>query len=271
MKNKLIRLAASSLALAALTLSLPLSSLHAESTPAKKEVTVFAAASLVNAFKDVAKKFQAVHPDAKLTFNFAGSQQLRAQVEQGATPDVFASANLDEIKSLVSKKYVNETDSKVFAKNKLVVVVSAQSDKPVKTLKDLSKPGLKLVLADATVPVGKYTVKFLDAASKEADFGTGYKEAVLKNVVSYETNVRAVLTKVALGEADAGIVYSTDAKSVEPGKTYAISLPAALDQIAQYPIAPLAKAPNKELAKAFVDFVLSPEGKHILSKYGFIE
>lgn len=237
----------------------------------KKEVTVFAAASLVNAFKEIKKDFEAAHPGVTVTYNFAGSQQLRAQVENGATPDVFASANLDEIKALAAKKFVDEKQSSVFARNKLVVAINAQSEKPVKMLKDLAVPGLKLVLADATVPVGKYTVKFLDAASKDAAFGAGYKDAVLKNVVSYETNVRAVLTKVTLGEADAGIVYSTDAKSVEAGKIYSLSLPSALDQIAQYPIAPLLKSPQPELAKELIAFILSPAGKKILSRYGFME
>lgn len=235
-----------------------------------KELTVFAAASLVDAFKSLKTSFEAAHPDVKVTYNFAGSQQLRAQVEQGATPDVFASANLDEIKALAAKQYVDEAQSKIFARNKLVVAVNAQSDHPVKTPKDLTTPGLKLVLADASVPVGKYTVKYLDAASKDPAFGAGYKDAVLKNVVSYETNVRAVLTKVTLGEADAGVVYASDAQSVEAGKIFAISLPATLSQIAQYPIAPLVKAPNKELAKAFVDFILSAEGQKVLAKYGFL-
>lgn len=259
-------------ALAALAVSLgtiltPVTSSAVE----KKEVTIFAAASLVNAFKDIKKDFESAHPGVTVTCNFAGSQQLRAQVENGATPDVFASANLDEIKALAVKGYVNEKDSAVFARNKLVIAVNAQSEKSVKSLKDLASPGLKLVLADASVPVGKYTIKFLDAASKDAAFGPGYKDAVLKNVVSYETNVRAVLTKVTLGEADAGVVYATDARSVEAGKLFSLSLPASLDQVAQYPIAPLTKAPNPALAKELVAFILSPAGKKILSHYGFME
>ncbi|PAW77326.1 MAG: molybdate ABC transporter substrate-binding protein [Verrucomicrobia bacterium Tous-C9LFEB] len=245
-----------------------LTPLHAE--PAKKEVTVFAAASLGDAFKVLKKSFETAHPGVTVTYNFAGSQQLRAQVEQGATPDVFASANLDEIKALAAKKYVEETQSKIFARNKLVIAVNAQSEIPVKSPKDLAAAKLKLVLADKSVPVGKYTVKYLDAASKDPAFGASYKDAVLKNVVSYETNVRAVLTKVTLGEADAGVVYATDAQSVETGKLFTISLPAGLSEIAQYPIAPLVKAPNKELAQAFVAYVLSAEGQQVLSKFGFL-
>lgn len=251
----------------ALTAGSVLTPLRAESG---KEVTVFAAASLVDAFKVLKKSFEASHPGVTVTYNFAGSQQLRAQVEQGATPDVFASANLDEIKALAAKKFVDETQSKIFARNKLVIAVNAQSDHAVKTPKDLATTGLKLVLADKSVPVGKYTVKYLDAASKDPAFGAGYKDAVLKNVVSYETNVRAVLTKVTLGEADAGVVYATDAQSVEAGKLFTISLPAGLSEIAQYPIASLAKAPNKELAQAFVAYILSPEGQTVLAKFGFL-
>ena len=144
----------------ALTAGSALTPLRAESG---KEVTVFAAASLVDAFKVLKKSFEAAHPGVTVTYNFAGSQQLRAQVEQGATPDVFASANVDEIKALAAKKFVDETQSKIFARNKLVIAVNAQSDHAVKTPKDLATAGLKLVLADKSVPVGKYTVKYLDA------------------------------------------------------------------------------------------------------------
>lgn len=242
--------------------------LQAEDAP--KELTVFAAASLVNAFKDIGKSFEAAHPGVKVTFSFAGSQQLRAQVEEGATPDVFASANLDEIKALTAKKFVDEKASTVFVRNKLVIAVSSQSAMSVKSLKDLATPKLKIVLADGSVPVGKYTLKFLDAATKDASLGEAYKTAVLGNVVSYETNVRSVLTKVALGEADAGIVYSSDLSGIDAGKVYSIHIPDALNQIAQYPIASLAKSPNAALAHEFVEAVLSAQGKKVLHHYGFI-
>lgn len=244
--------------------------LRAAEAPPQRELVVFAAASLVNAFTEIKKDFEASHPGVKVTYNFAGSQQLRAQIEQGATPGVFASANIDEIDALAAKKFLDKKDTHLFAYNKLVVLVNARSGKKIAALKDLATPGIKVVLADASVPVGKYSVKFLDAASRDSSLGADYKTAVLKNVVSYETNVRAVAAKVSLGEADAGIVYTTDEKSAQPGSTLAIEIPGTLNQIAKYPVAALAKAPDKELAQAFVDALLSPAGKKTLDHYGFI-
>jgi molybdate transport system substrate-binding protein len=151
-----------------------------------------------------------------------------------------------------------------------VIIYPAANPAGIQALKDLAQPGLKLVLADKSVPVGQYALNFLDKAAADTALGAGYKEGVLQNVVSYEQDVKSVLTKVALGEADAGIVYTTDAASDTAGKTSQLAIPDHLNVVAVYPIAVIKDSPNPALAQDFVTYVLSSEGQAILIKYGFI-
>jgi molybdate transport system substrate-binding protein len=137
-------------------------------------------------------------------------------------------------------------------------------------LKDLTKTGVKLDLADKVVPVGQYSLDFLDKAVKDPGFGPQFKDNVIKNVVSYEDNVKTVLNKIVLGEADAGIVYITDITPEAAKKVGTIEIPDSLNTIASYPIAPISDSKNPELAKAFVALILSPDGQAIMAKYGFI-
>ena len=137
-------------------------------------------------------------------------------------------------------------------------------------LKDLAKAGLKLDLADPSVPVGQYTVSFLDKAIEAPEFEPHFKEDVLDNVVSYEDNVKAVVTKVSLGEADAGIVYVTDITADAADKVDKLDIPDALNTIATYPIAPISNSRNPDLARVFVALVLSPQGQGVMAKYDFI-
>ncbi len=234
--------------------------------PIPHTLTVFAAASLTGAFGEVGKAFEAAHPGLTVRFSFAGSQALRTQIEQGAAADVFASANTKEMSALQDGKLVISSGVKLFVANQLVVTLPAQNPGGLSTLADLAKPGLKLVLAAKDVPVGGYALQVLDKLEKEQ--GAGFKAKVLANVVSYENDVKQVVTKVQLGEADAGIVYATDAAAV-PG-LLRIEIPGADNVIAQYPIAPLSGAKDPALAQAFVDYVLSPGGQAILQKWGFL-
>jgi molybdate transport system substrate-binding protein len=230
-----------------------------------RTLTVFAASSLTDAFNEIGKNFEAANPGVTVTFNFAGSQALRTQVEQGATPDVFASANKTEMDNLVSGSFVAQDAPKVFLNNKLVVILPANNPANVSKLEDLANSGLKLVLAADSVPVGKYALQSLDQMNGK--FGSDFKAKVLANVVSNEDNVKQVVAKVQLGEADAGIVYTSDAVAAPDLKT--IEIPADLNVIAKYPIAPLSKSANAELATAFINYVLSPDGQAVLQKWGF--
>lgn len=234
-------------------------------------LNVLAAASLTESFTDLGQKFETAHPGTKITFNFAGSQQLAQQIRQGAPADVFASANMAQMAITFDSGRIVSGTQQVFARNRLVVVYPKDNPGKVAALGDLTKPGLRLILAAKEVPVGQYALDFLDKAARDPAFGPEFKAGVLKNVVSYEQNVKAVLSKVVLGEADAGIVYSTDAASEKSGKTARLDIPDALNSIAVYPIAALGDSAQPELATAFVDLTLAPLGQDLLAEYGFIK
>lgn len=235
------------------------------STPEPRTLTVFAAASLTDAFTEIGAAFDAANPGVTTTFNFAGSQALRTQVEEGAPADVFASASGKEMDTLVTGTFVAADVAKVFLTNKLVVILPADNPAALEKLEDLANPGIKLVLAAEDVPVGKYARQALDLM--DASFGAGYKDKVLANVVSNEDNVKQVVSKVQLGEADAGIVYISD--SIAAPELKSIEIPDELNVIAKYPIAPLVKSENANLATQFIEYVLSAEGQAVLAKWGF--
>jgi molybdate transport system substrate-binding protein len=242
----------------------------AETTAISGDLVVFAAASLTEAFEQIGEEFAAAHPDSAVTFNFAGSQQLAQQLGQGAPADVFASANNSQMEVAVEAGRVISGAPRTFVRNRLVVIYPADNPAGLTTLQDLAQPGLKLVLAAPAVPVGGYSLDFLEKASATVDYGEVFSPTVLSNVVSYEENVRAVLSKVALGEADAGIVYTSDIAGDAAEQVGRIDIPDELNTIATYPIAPVADARQPEAAQAFIDLVLSTEGQAVLARHGFI-
>ncbi len=234
------------------------------------ELYVYAAASLTEAFGDIAPAFESAHPGVVLVFNFAGSQQLAQQIDQGAAADVFASANQAQMGVLVADGLVEQDSVHTFARNRLVVIYPVDNPAGLTSLQDLGKPGLRLVLAAKEVPVGQYTLEFLDKAAQDARFGAAYKQALLANVMSYENNVKAVFTKVSLGEADAGIVYTSDVVGAQIDEVGEIQIPDDLNVTAVYPAAPVIGSHNPELAVAFIDFILASQAQAILAKYGFV-
>ena len=249
-----------------LVLSLMLASCGVtNSGPAPRALTVYAAASLTEAFTEIGDDFESSHPDVTVVFNFGGSQNLRTQIEQGAPVDVFASANTREMEALVSQDLVGRGAMKVFLTNRLVVILPRENQAGIFSLEDLSQPGLKLVLAAEEVPAGRYARQVLENLTSR--FGVDYREQVLANVVSNEDNIRQAVTKVQLGEADASIVYVSDAVAVP--ELLQIEIPAGVNVIAEYPIAPLLGSENPELANEFIDYVLSPAGQGTLEKWGF--
>jgi len=234
------------------------------------KLNVFAAASLTEAFGEIGKMFEAGHPGVTVVFNFAGSQQLAQQINEGAPADVFASANNKQMNVVIEAEGVISGTQQTFAKNRLVVIYPQDNPAGLEELKDLAKPGLKLVFAAKEVPVGGYALDILDRAVADTAFGAAFKDDLLKNVVSYENNVKTVLTKVALGEADAGIVYISDISGEDASKVGWLDIPDALNVIASYPIAAVNESGHPELARAFIDLVLAPEGQDILAKYNFL-
>jgi len=233
-------------------------------------LTVMAAASLTESFSQLGLQFEDAHRGVTVQFNFTGSQQLALQLSQGAPADVFASANQVQMDAAVKTGRVDASAEHIFAQNKLVVVYPVANPGKLATLADLTNPGLKISLANREVPVGLYTIDFLDKAVKDPQYGAGYETGVLKNVVSFENSVKGVLTKVVLGEADAGVVYTTDITGDAVSQVSRIEIPDALNVIAVYPIAALKDSPNQEMAKAFVDMVLSAQGQSLLANYGFM-
>lgn len=228
-------------------------------------LTVYAAASLTDAFIEIGSAFEAEHSGVSVVFNYGGSQNLRTQIEQGGPADVFASANTREMDTLVSQGFAVEEALHFFLTNQLVVILPQDNPAGITALEDLAKPGLKLVLAAEEVPAGQYARQVLD--NLNSMFGADYKGRVLANVVSNEDNIRQAVTKVQLGEADASIVYVSDA--VAAPELQRIEIPAEINVIAEYPIAPLAGSAKAELADEFIAYVLSPEGQATLEKWGF--
>jgi molybdate transport system substrate-binding protein len=218
-------------------------------------VTVLAAASLSSAFKDLGGQFEKDHSSVKVDLSFAGSSTLVAQVKQGAPGDVFASADQPNMQALQDASLVGT--AQVFARNRLEIVVGAGNPKGIASLGDLARPGLIVVLCAPSVPCGRYA---LQAFSKA---GVTVKPA------SQEADVKAVVGKVSLGEADAGIAYITDVKA-GGSKVQGVQIPDSENVIADYPIALLAESINGSAAKAFIQFVLSAQGQAILQRYGFL-
>jgi molybdate transport system substrate-binding protein len=228
-----------------------------------QEITVFAASSLTDAFGEIAEAFAAQHADAKIVYNFAGSSQLAAQLSEGVDADVFASANSKQMQAAVDAGRITAGTEAPFVSNRLTIIVPADNPAGITALEDLAKPDLQLILAVEGVPVRDYTDEIV--AAMPADFQTQF----YANLVSEEDNVRQVSAKVALGEADAGIVYTSDVTPDITDKVQQIPIPDDQNVIATYPIAPLTDAPHPELAQSFIDFVLGEEGQAILSRWGF--
>ncbi len=228
---------------------------------APSTLQVFAAASLTDAFGTLGKQFEATHPGVRVVLNFAGSQQLIQQLAQGAQADVLATADSSQMAAAVREGVVLRGTDRIFARNRLIVVTPPDNPAGVRKLEDLARPGLKLILADKNVPVGGYTLQMLERV------GGGFSGKVLANVVSYEQNVRAVLTKVALGEADAGIVYVTDARAQ---KVLSVKIPDPYNPVAVYPIAATAHPARAALASEFVQYVRSPPAQKALVDNGFL-
>jgi molybdate transport system substrate-binding protein len=224
-----------------------------------RAITVFAAASLREAFGDLAEEFQA-RSGVKVHVNLAGSQELRTQIENGARADVFASADHKHMASLVKAKLA--PSPRVFARNTPVVIVPRDNPAKVGSFDQLTR-ARKLVIGVPEVPIGAYALQILDRA------GADFKDKVLANVVSRELNVRQVLAKVTLGEADAGIVYRTDAIAGKD-KVVIVEIPAKLNVVAEYPVAVLSNAPQAAAARAFVDLLLSADGQNRLAAAGFV-
>ena len=225
------------------------------------EVLVFAASSLTEAFGEIGRRFEEANPTATVRFVLGPSDALAAQINNGAPADVFASASETWMKA-VGDEEPGVDDEGTFAHNRLVIVTPPDDPAGIASLEDLAKPGVKLVLAAEDVPAGTYAREALD--------GAGVAEQAEANVVSNEEDVKAVVQKIVLGEADAGIVYVTDLTTDVESSVRAVSIPRADNVIATYPISVVASSEQASLAGSFVEYVRSRDGQEILRSYGFL-
>src|SRR5258707_369571 len=227
-----------------------------------------ASISWEDSLPEMANPYHNQQPNVTINLNFNGSQILEQQIANGAPADIFASADLTNMKKASNAGLVNA--SQIFVKNRLVMIIPASNPGNINSLKDLARRGVKIDIEAKTVPAGNYTRQVLANMSKSADYGSGFGNAVLANVVSEETNVKAVVQKVQLGEADAGFGYRSDVTAAVSNKFKFISIPAAYNVTAQYPIAVVQTSTHTSDSQAFIDFVLSTAGQDILQKYHFI-
>ena len=256
-------------AFALLAVMLPGIAAAARTAPAAHTLRVFAAASLSDAFGDIARTFEASHPGTAVQLNLAGSQQLAAQLDQGAAADVFAAAD-DRWMATARDHGLIDGDAVVFAHNLLVLIVPRTNPARIGRLQDLAKPGVKLVVGDVAVPVGNYSRQVLQNLARSDGYAPEFAKRALANVVSEEDNVKSVVAKVQLGEADAGLVYRSDVTPAVARYVRVFTIPDAVNVRANYPIAAVKAAPQPELARDFIAAVLSAAGQAALSRGGLL-
>jgi molybdate transport system substrate-binding protein len=232
-------------------------------------LNVYAAASLTEAFQELGQSMQQSHPGLTVRFNFAGSQQLALQIEQGGPADVFASADQRWMSYVVEKGQV-DGEPAVFARNRLVAIVPRTNPARIARLEDLARRGTKIVLAAEAVPVGKYSREALGKLAGAEGYPEDYDHRVLANVVSQEENVKSVVAKVQLGEADAGIVYQSDVAPSVTRYVKVFEIPDPYNSIATYPIAVLKSAGNAQAARDFIALVTSAQGQAVLQRHGLL-
>jgi molybdate transport system substrate-binding protein len=233
-------------------------------TASEDALVVFAAVSLRDAFTTLGKQFEREYPGVQLSLHFAGTQELRAQLEHGAPADVFASADQAHMQQLLAKKQV--VAPVVFARNEPVLVIANSAKSTVRSFADLPKAE-RIVVGTPEVPIGRYTAQILERAAQR--FGAEFRAAVEARIVSRELNVRQVLAKVILGEADVGIVYRTDSRAARGGVSV-VAIPAELNLIANYPIALVADAGHPKNGQKWLRLVTSAAGQQQLQAAGFL-
>ncbi len=232
----------------------------------ERTLSVLAASSLTDAFGDLTKTFEEQNPGTKVRASFESSSTLLTQLQQGAPADVFASAAQEEMDE-AAKDGLVAGKPKTFVENREVVMIPDDNPANIETLRDLAKPGVRLVLAEEGVPAADYALEILDKAN--AEYGSGFERDVISNVVSREADVRASVTRVVVGDADATFGYASDYTPDVRDRAEVVQIPPDLNIVATYPIAALKGAEDPDLAREWVDLVTSGEGQRVLEKWGF--
>jgi molybdate transport system substrate-binding protein len=233
-----------------------------------EELVVFTAASLTGAFGEIGEVYED-ETGIKIVSNFDGSQALRTQIEHGAYADVFASANNKLMNALKDLGLMNNSSVSIFTRNKLSLIIPKDNPAGISNLRDIAKPGVKIVIGTKDVPVGDYALQIIDKLGDDPAWGPEYKEKVLANIISQETNVNYVVTKIALGEADVGFAYVSDVTLELSSRVSQIEIPDEYNIIAEYPMGITTESRYAAEALNFINFVKSDEGRAVLEKYGF--
>lgn len=241
----------------------------AEPSPSRHELVVFTAASLTGAMTDIAALYEELHPDTKIVLNFDGSQALRTQIEQGARADLFLSANTRHMTALRAGGLIDNGSVRVFAKNRLALVVPKDNPAGITALSDIAEPGTRIVMGTKDVPFGDYTRQVLAKMSGDPVYGFGFSDAVMANVISEETAVTALVAKLRLSEADAGIAYASDVSRDDREYLTTLDIPDQYNVVATYPLGILRESEAPGRAEAFAEYILSADGAAVLARYGF--
>ncbi len=238
----------------------------ATTSPTIVSLKIFAPSSLTEAAKELTTAYEAANAGVKIALEFGHSPTQRLQFAQGAVGDVFITASQKDMDDAVVDQTIAAGKPRIFATNQLVVILPANNPANIQNLEDLAKPGVRLLVAVVDTPIGKVTLNMLDKWDQQ--FGPGYKDKILANVVSNEAGVKPIVAKTKLGEGDAGIVYLTDTVSAPELKT--ILIPTELNMNTQLNVAPIGKAANPDHAASFTAYLMSSEGQAILKKWGFL-
>lgn len=232
------------------------------------EIIFFAASSLTDAVSEIVSEYEREHPTVTVRLNFAGSSQLATQLIEGASAHLFASANETQMQRLIEEKVIMSNSMQFFASNQLVLIVPIDNPAGISSIADLAQPGIKFVTASQDVPIGEYTRQSVTKMETSGEFAAGFEDAVLANIVSEEANVRQIVTKILLGEADAAIAYQSDVQ-LHSSNLSVIRIPKRYNVVARYPIALLQKANDSRPVSDFIAFMQSAKGQSILTKWGF--
>jgi molybdate transport system substrate-binding protein len=231
-----------------------------------RTLTIFAASSLIDAFGELGKTFEKQNEGVEVKQSFESSSTLLIQIQQGAPADVFASAAQEEMDTAMKDGLV-AGKPEVFVKNREIIMVPNDNPANIESFQDVANPGVRLVLAQRDVPAADYALQILDKAN--ARYGDNFEKQVLSNVVSRESDVRASVNRVVVGDADATFGYASDYTIDIRDRVMVVPIPPDLNIIATYPIAALKGAKDPELAKKWVELVTSKEGQHVLQKWNF--
>lgn len=241
----------------------------ASSANGRREIVVFAASSLTDVLGEVKTTWEQRTPDVKVTINFGASSILRTQLEQGARADLFITADEQQM-ALAASHTLLAGPARTVASNRLVLIVPAKNPGRIAEVRDLARPGVRLVTTSDDVPIGHYTRTALASMDQSPEYGADFSSRVLANVVTQETNVRAVVAKIQLGEGDAAIVYSSDVTAGVREQLRVIAIPDQFNVVAKYPAALLAGSKHSADARALLGYLESTDGQATFQRFGFL-